>query len=129
MGMTNKSNTLLFVKTHLLDAQCQLIFNTSDQVVTLLQQETLRAQNHFSSYQFRLFALLVKLPGGAIHAELLAMLDCSEQTVCSVLATETEQEVVTLLQPSVQRWQDHLSEIEQRSPQIGRASCRERVSM
>lgn len=107
MIVTN--NALLFVKTNLIDTDSQLVLNIPDQIVTLLHQEKILAQTHFSSYQFRLLALLLKLPGGALHAELLAILDCPEQTAHAVLNSTSEQRIITLLEPHIQRWQTHLS--------------------
>jgi hypothetical protein len=116
MSVNINEQALVSVKTDLVEADCQLVVNAAAQVVTLLQHGAIRAQCHLSSYQFRLLILLLKLPGGVLHAELLAMLDGSEQMVQALLAASTEQEVSALLQQPARRWQMRLSAIEEHGP-------------
>jgi hypothetical protein len=116
MSVNLNEQTLVSVKTDLVEADTQLVVNAAAQIVTLLRHGSICAQCHLSSYQFRLLVLLLKMPGGVLHAELLAMLDGSEQMVLAILAASTEQEVSALIQQSARRWQMRLSAMEERGP-------------
>jgi len=120
MSVNANANALVFVKTDLIDKDCQLVVNAAAQVVTLLQNGAIRAQCHLSSYQFRLLVLLLKMPGGVLHSELLAMLDGSEQMVQAILAASHEQEVSAVIRQPARRWQARLSAIAQRGPNAKR---------
>jgi chemotaxis response regulator CheB len=120
MSVNANANALVFVKTELIKADCQLVVNAAAQVVTLLQHGAIRAQCHLSSYQFWLLVLLLKMPGGVLHAELLAMLDSSEQLVQAILAASNEQAVSALIRQPTRRWQVRLSTIAQRGPNAKR---------
>jgi hypothetical protein len=116
--MTKHAKSLVVLDTPLVNEDCQLVLNVPEQIITLLYNRKLVAQHHLSGYQFRLLALLLKLPGGALHAELLAILDCPAEQIPQVLAASSEQEVLTLLHPIIQRWRAHLAE--QHHPQARR---------
>jgi chemotaxis response regulator CheB len=120
MSVNVNENALVYVKTDLVEADCQLVVNAPAQVVTLLEHGAIRAQCHLSSYQFRLLVLLLKMPSGVLHAELLAMLDSSEQLVQAILAASNEQAVSALIRQPARRWQARLSSIAQGGPSAKR---------
>ncbi len=107
----NHSSPIISLKTPLFASERRLVLHTSEHIITLLEQGTILAQHRCSRYQFRLLLLLLKLPGGALHAELLAMLDCSEKTLKAILCASSEKDVIRLIQHSSRRWQTHLSQI------------------
>lgn len=116
----NNSSPIITLQTPLFSSGRRLILHTSEHIITLFEQGTILAQHRCSSYQFRLLLLLLKLPEGALHAELLAMLDCSEKTLQAILRTYSEKDVIRLIQNATRRWQTHLSQVAERGQQARR---------
>ncbi len=120
MSVIDDTNLMVSVKTYCVPADCQLVLNVTEQIVTLLQNGTILAQRHFPNSRFRLLVLLLKLPGGALHAELLALLYGSEKMVHAVLTTSCEKETTDLIRSPTQQWHTHLVNASQRSPKAKR---------
>ena len=120
MSIRYEAHRIMVLQTPLVPSDCQLVLNISDQIITLLNNGSILAQHYFPRYQFRLLLLLLKLPGGALHAELLAMLDSSEKSLQAMLTTSGEKEVTMLMHRHIQRWQAHLSQISQDGPKAKR---------
>ncbi len=118
--MSAMSNTpassLIFVDTDLVAPDSQLVLNPSAQVVTLLQNGTIRAQHYFSQQRFRLLVLLLKLPGGVLYAELLAILNCPDAVVQKVLVATNHEAVSRALYSYTLHWKKHLATIAQQGP-------------
>lgn len=110
------TSSLIVVPTDLVAPDAQLVLNASAQVATLLQHGTICAQHYFSQHRFRLLVLLLKLPGGVLYAELLAILDCPEAVFQKILAATNEEAVSRALSPYTPRWRKHLAMIVQQGP-------------
>src|SRR5438477_136334 len=104
MPTTQVMNTIVFPHPDPAHANQQIALSLSTRIVTLLQNGTILVQHRLSKKQFRLLTLLLKLPGGALHAELLAILHSSDAMMERVLAAADEQVVSLLLQSDVAQW-------------------------
>jgi len=91
----------------LLPGHC-LLLNVEERIVTMLDAGHICAQGRFSRSAFRLLGLLLRSPGGAEYAELLACLSCSEPVFRKLLETASHEQVLALLAPQVERWSQHL---------------------
>jgi hypothetical protein len=87
-----------------------LTLNMDEHIVTLLGPGHVYAQGRFSRSAFRIFCLLLKSPNGAEYAELLACLRCSEAFFRKLLASTSHEQMLELLAPHVERWNNHLEQ-------------------
>ncbi len=51
MSVIDDTNLMVSVKTYCVPADCQLVLNVTEQIVTLLQNGTILAQRHFPDSQ------------------------------------------------------------------------------
>ncbi len=120
MPTISATNTVVFPHPHATTANHQLALTASTRIVTLIQQGTILVQHRLAKKQFRLLTLLLKQPGGALHAELLAILASSDALFVRVLASADEQAVSLLMQSEVARWHAHLQKVMQGDPRAKR---------
>jgi hypothetical protein len=116
MPTIHATNTVVFPNLNPVSTDQQIALTVSTRIVTLLQQGTILAQHRLSKKQFRLLTLLLKLPGGALHAELLAILHCSDTMIADVLAAADELAVSLIIQREVAHWKAHLQEVAHMGP-------------
>ena len=116
MPTIHTTNTVVFPNPHAASANQQIALTISTRIATLLQQGTILAQYRLPKKQFLLFILLLKLPGGALHAELLAILHSSDTLVEQVLMAADEQAVSLLIQREAAQWKAHLQDVAHMGP-------------
>ena|SRR6266700_5073495 len=93
---------------HVLSRGEYLMLNAKDRIITLLKPGRIGAQCKLSRSAFRLFFLLLRAPGGADYAEILACLNCSEAVFSKLLAASSYERILEILAPQIQRWNTHL---------------------
>jgi hypothetical protein len=116
MPTIHATNTIAFPHPTATSADQQIAITAPTRIVALLQQGTILAQYRLPKKQFRLLILLLKLPGGALHAELLAILHSSDALVEQVLAAANEQAVSLLIQREAAQWKTHLQDVAHLGP-------------
>jgi hypothetical protein len=92
-----------------------LVMNLEEQIVTLVMMATgqIKAQGRFPASAFRALVVLLKSPGGATYAELLAGLHCPATLLSRLLVADRLTEIEDF-QEGIRRWQAYLAKAETR---------------